>query len=151
MRTFPPSTSSPMIRHAAVWMGFAADVIANGPRVRDEVGVDGRMEPKGRVKWRVRRLSRLSMKRSAGEERQGREVKGEEEEKAALSGDRRGKRSIAPVISGGEGERLLRPHSFQAHHRLSRISSNAQLHFGLRVSRDIIVVEVSFRAGLVVF
>jgi hypothetical protein len=59
-----------MIRHAAVWMGFAADVIADGPRARDEVGVDGRMEPKGRAKWRVRRLSRLSMKRSVGKEKE---------------------------------------------------------------------------------
>jgi hypothetical protein len=76
-----------MIRHAAVWMGFAADVIADGPvhRVRDEVGVDGRTEPKERAKWRVRRLSRLSMKRSVGEERED-GVK--EEEKAAWSGDR---------------------------------------------------------------
>lgn len=43
--TFPPRTSSPIMRHAAVWMGFgcAADVIADGPGrgVRDGVEKEG--------------------------------------------------------------------------------------------------------------
>lgn len=39
--TFPPRTSSPMIRHAAVWMGFArADVIADGPGCWARNGAD---------------------------------------------------------------------------------------------------------------
>jgi hypothetical protein len=64
--TFPPRTSSPIMRHAAVWMVFAgADVIANGVGrgVRDGVerGTKGREEPNGRDKWRVRRFSRLSI------------------------------------------------------------------------------------------
>lgn len=63
--TFPPRTSSPIIRHAAVWMGFAfaADVIADGPGRGTRNGVvAGRDEPNGRGKWRVIRLSLLSMK-----------------------------------------------------------------------------------------
>jgi hypothetical protein len=64
--TFPPRTSSPIMRHAAVWMVFArADVIANGVGrgVRDGVerGTEGRKEPNEREKWRVRRFSRLSI------------------------------------------------------------------------------------------
>jgi hypothetical protein len=64
--TFPPRTSSPIMRHAAVWMVFArADVIANevGRGVRDGVERDtkAREEPNGREKWRVRRFSRLSI------------------------------------------------------------------------------------------
>lgn len=58
-----------MMRHAAVWMGFAcaADVIANGPGrgARDGVdkeGMEGRDGPNGRERCLVMRLSRLSMK-----------------------------------------------------------------------------------------
>jgi hypothetical protein len=42
------------------------------------------------------------------------EVKGKGEEKAALSGDRRGRSDRSRQRkSGGEGERLLRPHHFK--------------------------------------
>lgn len=57
------------MRHAAVWMGFVytADVIAERPGrgARDgleKVGMVGRGGFNDREKWRVRRLSRLSMR-----------------------------------------------------------------------------------------
>jgi len=68
VRTFPPRTSSPIIRQAAVWIGLVkfgwADVIAARPgRTRDErVGEVGREEPNVRDKWRDNKFSRLSMK-----------------------------------------------------------------------------------------